>query len=193
MRILGQAVAMTMVLAIVTGIGYPLLVCGIAEVIFPAQADGSLLTKNGKLVGSTLIGQNFSQPKYFHPRPSAAGNGYDAANSGGSNLAPTNKSLIDAVRQRVAAERASDGIAEGAPVPIDLVTSSASGLDPEITPAAAEYQVARVAKVRGMDEEAVRRLIAENTRGRWIGLVGEPGVNVLELNLALDRQASVAR
>jgi len=192
-RILGQAVAMTMVLAIVTGIGYPLLVCGIAEVIFPAQADGSLLTKNGKLVGSTLIGQNFSQPKYFHPRPSAAGNGYDAANSGGSNLAPTNKSLIDAVRQRVAAERASDGIAEGAPVPIDLVTSSASGLDPEITPAAAEYQVARVAKVRGMDEEAVRRLIAENTRGRWIGLVGEPGVNVLELNLALDRQASVAR
>ena len=193
MRILGQAVAMTMVLAIVTGIGYPLLVCGIAEVIFPAQADGSLLTKNGKLVGSTLIGQNFSQPKYFHPRPSAAGNGYDAANSGGSNLAPTNKSLIDAVRQRVAAERASDGIAEGAPVPIDLVTSSASGLDPEITPAAAEYQVARVAKVRGMDEDAVRRLIAENTRQRWIGLVGEPGVNVLELNLALDRQASVAR
>ena len=106
MRILGQAVAMTIVLAIVTGIGYPLLVCGIAEVIFPAQANGSLLAENGKLAGSTLIGQNFSQPKYFHPRPSAAGNGYDASNSGGSNLAPTNKSLIDAVRQRVAAERA---------------------------------------------------------------------------------------
>ncbi len=193
MRILGQAVAMTIVLAIVTGIGYPLLVCGIAEVIFPAQANGSLLAENGKLAGSTLIGQNFSQPKYFHPRPSAAGNGYDAANSGGSNLAPTNKSLIDAVRQRVAAEHASDGIAKGAPVPVDLVTASASGLDSEITPAAAEYQVARVAKVRGMDEEAVRRLIAENTRARWIGLVGEPGVNVLELNLALDRQASVAR
>lgn len=193
MRILGQAVAMTIVLAIVTGIGYPLLVCGVAEVLFPAQADGSLLVLNGKLAGSTLIGQNFSLPKYFHPRPSAAGNGYDASNSGGSNLAPTNKSLIDAVRQRVAAERASDGIATGAPVPVDLVTASASGLDSEITPAAAEYQVARVAKVRGMDEDAVRRLIAENTRARWIGLVGEPGVNVLELNLALDRQASVAR
>ena len=193
MRILGQAVAMTIVLAIVTGIGYPLLVCGIAEVIFPAEANGSLLAHNGKLGGSRLIGQNFSQPKYFHPRPSAAGNGYDASNSGGSNLGPTNKSLIDAVRQRVAAERASDGVAEGAPVPVDLVTSSASGLDPEITPAAAEYQVARVAKVRGMDEAADRRLTAENTRERWIGLVGEPGVNVLELNLALDRQASIGR
>ena len=193
MRVLGQAVAMTIVLAIVTGIGYPLLVCGIAEAVFPTQASGSLLAKNGRVVGSRLIGQNFAQPKYFHPRPSAAGNGYDGSNSGGTNLAPTNKSLIDGVRQRVAAQRASDGGASDSPVPVDLVTASASGLDPEISPAAAEYQVARVAKARGMDEAAVRQLVAENTRGRWLGVLGEPGVNVLELNLALDRQGAGAR
>ena len=190
MRTFITALALTTLLTVITGLVYPLAVCGLAEVIFPVSAHGSLLVKSGKVVGSSLIGQNFSSPRYFQGRPSAAGDkGYDAANSGGSNLAPTNKALIDAVRLRLRNFVESNPGTSPSHVPVDIVTTSASGLDPEISPAAADLQVARVARARGLSEDRVRRLIAENTRPRAAGIFGEPGVNVLMLNLALDRVA----
>jgi len=189
-RTIISALALTALLTVITGLFYPLAVCGLAQVIFPGQAHGSLLVENGKVVGSSLIGQNFSSPRYFQSRPSAAGDkGYDAANSGGSNLGPTNKALIDAVRLRLKSFIESNPNASPAQVPVDIVTTSGSGLDPEISPAAADLQVARVARTRGLSEDQVRRLIAENTRSRTAGIFGEPGVNVLLLNLALDRLA----
>jgi len=175
---------------VLTGIIYPLAVFGIAQTIFPRQAGGSIIVASNKVVGSSLIGQNFSSPKYFQSRPSAAGDkGYDASNSGGSNLGPTNKALIDAVKLRLKNLVESNPGVDPRQVPIDLVTASGSGLDPEISPAAASLQVARVAHARGLSEDQVRQLIADNTRPRSAGIFGEPGVNVLLLNLALDRAA----
>jgi len=182
------ALVATTVLTVITGIIYPLAIWGLAQTIFPTQAGGSLVVAGNKVVGSSLIGQNFSSPRYFQGRPSAAGDkGYDAANSGGSNLAPTNKALIDAVKLRLKNFVESNPGVDARQVPVDLVTASGSGLDPEISPAAANLQVARVARARGLSEDRVRQLIAENTRPRSAGIFGEPGVNVLLLNLALDR------
>ncbi len=190
MRTFISALVVTAVLTVITGIAYPLAVWGIAQTIFPAQAGGSLVVAGNKVVGSSLIGQNFSSPRYFQSRPSAAGDkGYDAANSSGSNLAPTNKALIDAVKSRLKNFIESNPATNPRQVPVDLVTASGSGLDPEISPAAAGLQVARVAHARGISEDQVRQLIAENTRPRSAGIFGEPGVNVLLLNLALDRLA----
>ena len=184
------ALLATAVLTILTGIIYPFAVWGIAQVVFPNQAGGSLVVAGNKVVGSSLIGQNFASPKYFQPRPSAAGDkGYAADNSGGSNLAPTNKALIDAVKLRLKNVVESNPGTDAHQVPIDLVTTSASGLDPEISPAGADLQVSRVAHARGLSEDQVRQLIAQNTRSRTAGIFGEPGVNVLLLNLALDRAA----
>ncbi len=191
MRTFISALALTLLLTVITGLAYPLAVCGLAEAIFPAQARGSLIVRGDKIVGSSLIGQNFSSARYFQGRPSAAGDkGYDAASSGGSNLGPTNKALIEAVRLRAKNFVESNPGTAAQQVPIDIVTASASGLDPEISPAAADLQVARVARVRALSEDQVRRLIAENTRPRTAGIFGEPGVNVLLLNLALDRIAA---
>jgi len=182
------ALMATAVLTVLTGIVYPIAVWCIAQTIFPSQASGSLIVAGNKVVGSSLIGQNFSSPRYFQSRPSAAGDkGYDAAGSSGSNLGPTNKALIDAVKLRLKNFVESNPGTDARQVPIDLVTASGSGLDPEISPAAASLQVARVARARGLSEDQVRQLIAENTRSRSIGIFGEPGVNVLLLNLALDR------
>jgi len=182
------ALVATSVLTVLTGIVYPLAVWGIAQVVFPSQAGGSIVVVSNKVVGSSLIGQNFSSPKYFQSRPSAAGDkGYDASNSGGSNLGPTNKALIDSVKLRLKNLLESNPGTDAHQVPIDLITASASGLDPEISPAGADLQVARVAHARGLSEDQVRQLIAENTRPRAVGIFGEPGVNVLLLNLALDR------
>jgi K+-transporting ATPase ATPase C chain len=171
---------------LLTGIAYPLVVTGISQGLMPVQANGSLIIKDGKPVGSGLIGQSFSDPKYFWSRPSATGpTPYNAAASSGSNQGPTNPALLDAVKARVQALRDADP-GNQQPVPVDLVTASASGLDPHISPAAAEYQLARVARVRNLDPDAVRKLVAEHTEGRQFGIFGEPRVNVLELNLALD-------
>ncbi|HMD05236.1 MAG TPA: potassium-transporting ATPase subunit KdpC [Candidatus Binatus sp.] len=190
MRTFITAFVATAVLTVLTGIIYPLAVFGIAQTIFPRQAGGSIIVASNKVVGSSLIGQNFSSPKYFQSRPSAAGDkGYDASNSGGSNLGPTNKALIDAVKLRLKNLVESNPGIDPGQVPIDLVTASGSGLDPEISPAAADLQVARVAHARGLSEDQVRQLIANNTRPRSAGIFGEPGVNVLLLNLALDRAA----
>ena len=182
-RHLRIATSMTIVTTLLLGILYPLTITGIAQIAFPDQANGQLIERDGKVVGSRLIGQAFSSPGYFRSRPSAAGVGYDAANSGGTQLGPTNKKLIDSVRANVAAARKEYA---SMPVPIDLVTASASGLDPHISPAAAEFQVSRVARERGMSEPEVRALVAAHTLGRQLGFLGEPRVNVLELNLALD-------
>jgi potassium-transporting ATPase KdpC subunit len=181
------AVKMTIVLTVLTGVAYPVTMVALAHLLFPTQSDGSLIVRNGQVVGAAIIGQTFSSPQYFHGRPSAAGDkGYDASNSGGSNLGPTNKTLIDTVRSRASKLREKEpGINHG-DIPVDLVTASGSGLDPEITPAAAAIQVQRVAKARGLTEEAVRSLVHAHTRGRVAGVLGEPGVNVLGLNLALD-------
>jgi K+-transporting ATPase ATPase C chain len=178
------SIRFTIVTTVLLGLGYPLFITGIAAVIFPHKAAGSLIKlKDGTVVGSELIAQSFTSDKYFHPRPSAAGNGYDATASGGSNLAQSNKTLVTRIQgdiDKLAAQN------PGKPVPIDLVTTSASGLDPDITPDAAFYQASRVAKARNLSEDSVRKLIDQHITSRQLGLLGEPRVNVLDLNLALD-------
>lgn len=177
------AIWFTLATTILFGLIYPLAVTALAQLIFPGKADGQLIRKDGKLVGSELLGQPFSGPGYFHSRPSAAGAGYDATASGGSNLGPTNKALLDRVQADVQRLR---GENPSVPVPVDLVTTSASGLDPDISPAAAEFQVPRVARERKTSEAEVRQLVTRHTMGRQFGFLGEPRVNVLGLNLALD-------
>jgi K+-transporting ATPase ATPase C chain len=184
-RNLLTAALMTVVTTVILGIVYPLAITGIAQVAFPDKANGQLIERNGAVIGSRIIGQAFSSPGYFRSRPSAAGAGDDAANSAGTQLGPTNKKLIDAVTANVEAARQEN---PNAPVPIDLVTASASGLDPHISVAAAEFQAPRVARERGISDADVRRLVAANTAARTLGFLGEPRVNVLELNLALDAQ-----
>jgi K+-transporting ATPase ATPase C chain len=178
------SIRFTIVTTVLLGLGYPLFVTGVAAMIFPHKAAGSLIKlKDGTVVGSELIAQSFTSDKYFHPRPSAAGNGYDATASGGSNLAQSNKTLVTRIQgdiDKLAAQN------PGKPVPIDLVTTSASGLDPDITPDAAFYQASRVAKARNLSEDSVRKLIDQHITSRQLGLLGEPRVNVLDLNLALD-------
>lgn len=182
------AVLMTLATTILLGIIYPLVVTVIAQGLFSDKANGQLIEHNGHMIGSRIIAQQFTGPRYFHPRPSAAGNGFDAANSGGTNLGPTNQKLIARVADD-AAKLAAENPHQ--PVPVDLLTTSASGLDPHISPAAAEFQVPRVAHERGIDEESVRQLVRKHTEGRQWGFLGEARVNVLELNLDLDTQPSI--
>ena len=177
------SIRFTLVTTVLVGLGYPLLVTGIAGTVFPHKAAGSLILKDGQVIGSELLAQSFTSDKYFHPRPSAAGNGYDATASGGSNLAQSNKTLVDRIQGSI------DKLSQenpGKPVPNDLVTTSGSGLDPDITPDAAYFQAPRVAKARGLSEERVQQLIEQHTTGRQLGILGESRVNVLDLNLALD-------
>jgi potassium-transporting ATPase KdpC subunit len=182
------AVLMTIVTTVLLGIIYPLVVTGLAQVLFHDKANGQLINRDGKLIASRIIGQPFTGPGYFHSRPSAAGtNGYDAANSAGTNFGPTNQKLLDRVKGDVETLHAEN---PSTPIPIDMVTTSASGLDPDITPASAYFQVPRVAKTRGMSEDQVRSLVARHIVGRDLGLLGEPRINVLELNLALDANSS---
>ncbi len=180
------SIRFTLVTAVLLGLGYPLFVTAVASVLFPHKAAGSLILKDGQIIGSELLAQSFTSDRYFHPRPSAAGNGYDATNSGGSNLAPSSKALVDRLQgsiDKLAAEN------PGKPVPIDLVTTSGSGLDPDLTPDATFYQAARVAKARGIGEDRIRQLIQEHITARQFGLLGEPRVNVLDLNLELDKMS----
>jgi potassium-transporting ATPase KdpC subunit len=199
LREIRPAIVVLVALTLITGLAYPLAITGIAEVIFPRQAQGSLIEQDGKVVGSALIGQEFTSDKYFHGRPSATTAAdpndstktvpapYNAANSGGSNLGPSNKALIDRVQGDIDTLKKEN---PNAPVPQDLVTTSASGLDPHISPQAALFQVPRIAKARNLPEDRVRQLVADNTEGRLFGLLGEPRVNVLQLNLALDHLAA---
>jgi potassium-transporting ATPase KdpC subunit len=199
LREIRPAIVLLLVLTAITGLAYPLAMTGIAGALFPAQAQGSLIERDGKVVGSALIGQEFKDDKYFHGRPSATlapdpndstktvSAPYNAANSGGSNLGPTSKALADRLKEDVDKLKAEN---PNAAVPVDLVTTSASGLDPDISPEAAQFQVPRVAKARNMPEDAVKQLMASSTQGRLLGLLGEPRVNVLALNLALDRAAA---
>jgi K+-transporting ATPase ATPase C chain len=178
------SILFTLVTAVILGLGYPLVVTGIAAVIFPHKAAGSLILKNGQVIGSELLAQSFTSDRYFHPRPSAAGNGYDATASGGTNLAQSNAKLVQRIQgdiDKLAAQN------PGKPVPIDMVTTSGSGLDPDITPDNAYYQAPRVAKARGLSDDQVHALIVQHTAGRDLGLLGEPRVNVIELNIALDQ------
>ncbi len=177
------SIRFTLVTTVLLGLGYPLLVTGIAQVTFPHRADGSLILQNGQVIGSALLAQSFASDRYFHPRPSAAGNGYDATSSGGSNLAPSSAKLVKRMQGDIDSLSAGH---PGQPVPIDLVTTSASGLDPDITPDAAFFQAARVAGARHLSEQSVRQLIQQHITGRQWGVFGEPRVNVLALNLALD-------
>jgi K+-transporting ATPase ATPase C chain len=177
------AVLMTLVTTVLFGLAFPIVITGLAQVLFPRQANGELLTKNGRVVGSRWIGQSFSSPGYFHSRPSSAGTGYDATNSGGSNLGPTNQSLVARVQgdaDRLQAEN------PGVAIPMDMLTSSGSGLDPHISPEAAEFQVPRIARERGVSEDVVREAVRQHTEARQFGFLGEPRVNVLVLNLTLD-------
>ena len=178
------AIAMTVVLTVLTGILYPYAITGLAQVLFKEKAQGSLIIQGNKVIGSRLIGQPFSAPGYFHSRPSAAGNGYDGTSSGGTNLGPTSKKLIDQMVKPAAEQSHAEN--PNTLVPVDLITTSSSGLDPHITPAAAEFQVARVSRERGVANDEIRRLIRNHSEGRQLGILGEPSVNVLELNLALD-------
>jgi K+-transporting ATPase ATPase C chain len=180
---LNIAVRFTIATTIVFGLIYPLAVTGLSQLIFPKQANGSLITKNGQIIGSRLIAQGFTADKYFHPRPSAAGSGYDPTSSGGSNLGPTNKQLVDRVKQDVAKLQQEN---PGTPIPADMVTTSGSGLDPEISPASAEFQIPRVAKARGISGDTLRVVVARHMQARQLGVLGEARVNVLELNLDLD-------
>jgi len=180
------AVVSVISLTLVTGCIFPLVLFAVGRLLYPGQATGSLVTRNGVVIGSGLIGQNFIRPDYFHPRPSAAGTGYDATSSGGTNLGPSNSKLIDGVRQLAEDYRRSNGLSQDADVPIDAVTRSGSGLDPHISPRNAALQVPRVARARHLSEDVVRRLLAEHTEGRQLGFMGQPRVSVLELNLALD-------
>jgi K+-transporting ATPase ATPase C chain len=179
----------TLATTVLFGLVYPLVVTALAQLLFRDKANGQLLYKDGAIIGSRIIGQSFSGPAYFHSRPSAAGNGYDAANSSGSNYAPTNKKLIDRISADAAALQADD---PNTGIPVDLVTASGSGLDPHISPAGAEFQVARIARERKLSEATVRQLIGHHTEGRQLGFLGEPRVNVLELNLDLDRMAPLS-
>ena len=180
----GTAIRFTLIVTVLFGLGYPLAITLVARVVFPRQAEGSLILKNGQVVGSELLAQSFTSDKYFHPRPSVAGNGYDATSSGGSNLAQSNAKLVQRIQGDVDKLSKESG---GKPVPIDLVTTSGSGLDPDITPDAAYFQAARVAKARGLSEDQVRTLIGQHVTGRQFGLLGEARVNVLVLNLDLDK------
>lgn len=185
MRHVGTSLRVTIVAVIIFGVIYPLAMTGIAQALFPRQANGSLVTVNGKVVGSAIVGQLWTKPEYFHGRPSAAGKGYDPTSTGGTNLGPTSKKLIDATKATIAALKKENPEAVGPP-PMDLVTSSASGIDPDITPEAAYWEAPRIAKARGMSVAAVNALVAQRVQGRTFGFLGEPHVNVLELNLALD-------